>query len=117
MAAQYDDISEQFNKIKSSFIIIRQDHIKGYTLQHHLGDISGKSILDLANVLEDADGGKLKKKDTDKKTKIAIKLLSHTSDAMDYLIMRALRKEFKEHLRGDVTSSDFHIPTVTSKKF
>lgn len=86
-------------------------------LEIHIDVDCKKSILDLANVLEDADGGKLKKNTVDKKSRVATRLLTHCSDAMDYMIMRALRREFKEHLRGDVTSSDFHIPTVTSKKF
>jgi 2-polyprenyl-3-methyl-5-hydroxy-6-metoxy-1,4-benzoquinol methylase len=48
MAEQYDEIAERFIKIKSSFIIKRHYHLTVYTLQRLLGDISGKSVLDLA---------------------------------------------------------------------
>ena len=48
MTAQYDDIAERYNKIKSSFIITRHYHLTAYTLQHHLGEIGRKSVLDLA---------------------------------------------------------------------
>ena len=45
---QYDEIAERYNKVKSSFIITRHYHFTAYTLQRLLGDISGKSVLDLA---------------------------------------------------------------------
>ena len=48
MAVQYDEIAERYNKVKSSFIITRHYHIISYTMQRLLGDISGKSVLDLA---------------------------------------------------------------------
>jgi len=86
-------------------------------LEIHIDVDCKKSIMDLTNVLEDADGSKMKKNTTDKKTKIATRLLTHTSDAMEYMIMRALRREFKEHQRGDVTSAHFHIPETRSTRF
>ncbi len=86
-------------------------------LEIHIDVDCKKSIMDMANVLEDADGGKLKKNTLDKKTRIASRLLTHTSDAMEYMIMRALRSEFKQHLRGDVLSADFHVPQGRSTKF
>lgn len=41
---QYDDIAKEFQKIKQ----LPYYQIAEYTLLHHLGDIKGKSILDLA---------------------------------------------------------------------
>ncbi|MDO8997213.1 MAG: phage terminase large subunit [Sediminibacterium sp.] len=52
-------------------------------------------IKDLVKIKVGPDG-KLKKKFTDKKTGISYELLGHTSDALDYLIIRLLYEEFKK---------------------
>ena len=48
MAAQYDDFAEKYQRIVTSPIIRRVRHILGYTFMGIVGDISGKSVLDLA---------------------------------------------------------------------
>tara|TARA_R100001244_G_scaffold131342_1_gene104465 strand:- start:414 stop:1880 length:1467 start_codon:yes stop_codon:yes gene_type:complete len=86
-------------------------------LEIHIDVDCKKSVLDFANVLEDESGGKLKKNTTDKKTKVATRELTHTSDAFDYFMCRVLRNEYKEHQKGDVTTGNYHIPVMSSKKF
>lgn len=54
MVAQYDDIAEQYQKFRDKRSYYR---IIEHTFLHHLGDISGKSILDLAC----GDGGTARK--------------------------------------------------------
>ncbi len=48
MAAQYDDFAEKYQRIKTSPILMRGTRILDYTFMCLVGDISGKSVLDLA---------------------------------------------------------------------
>ena len=48
MAAQYDDFAEKYQRIMTSPILMRAKRILDYTFMRLVGDISGKSVLDLA---------------------------------------------------------------------
>ena len=48
MAAQYDDFAEKYQRIVTSPIIMRGRRILYYTFMRLVGDIRGKSVLDLA---------------------------------------------------------------------
>jgi ubiquinone/menaquinone biosynthesis C-methylase UbiE len=48
MAAQYDDFAEKYQRIVTSPILMRGIRILDYTFMRLVGDISGKSVLDLA---------------------------------------------------------------------
>lgn len=61
------------------------------------------TLADYANVKEDADGTKLKKKITDKQTGISYEEWGHCSDANDYFYCEIFKKEFTLYLKGDRT--------------
>jgi hypothetical protein len=51
-------------------------------------------IKDFEEVTENADGGKLKKRITDKQTGQSYEPIGHTSDAFDYLVCELFKQEF-----------------------
>ena len=51
-------------------------------------------------VLQNSDGGKLKKKIKDKRSGISYEKYGHTSDANDYFIIRIFANEYHEYIRG-----------------
>lgn len=55
---------------------------------------------DFANVKMDAEGGKLKKRITDPKTKVSYEPLGHTSDSAEYIITRLFASEFQRFNKG-----------------
>jgi len=61
------------------------------------------TLADYANVKEDADGTKLKKKITDKTTGISYEEWGHCSDANDYLYCELFKNSFNLYLKGDRT--------------
>jgi len=48
MAAQYDDFAEKYQRIMTSPILMRAKRILDYTFMRLVGDIRGKSVLELA---------------------------------------------------------------------
>lgn len=88
-------------------------------LEIHIDEDCVKSTKDFTNVLEDAEGKKLKKNKIDPKTKVGSQELTHTSDSFEYFLCRVLRKEYAQHQRSDISSSGetFHIPKQSSKRF
>ena len=52
-------------------------------------------ITDFENVLDDPDGGKLKKRITDKKTGISYEKYGHTSDCFDYMAVKCFENYIK----------------------
>jgi len=75
------------------------------------------SIKDFTNLLEDADGKKMKSKKTDPVTKVRSEEFGHTSDSFDYFICEALKKDYKYYQLGDTITRDFHVPQVRNTKF
>lgn len=61
------------------------------------------SIADFNNVKEDPDGKKSKKKTRDNITGISYEQYGHTSDASDYFIIEALKRQFNEYSTGRQT--------------
>jgi hypothetical protein len=91
---------------------------KGYKgLSIHIDEDCTHSIKDFTNLLEDAEGKKLKAKKTDPKTKVRFEQYGHTSDSFEYFICRVLRKEYAEYQRGDISSSNYHVPPVRNTRF
>jgi PBSX family phage terminase large subunit len=56
-----------------------------------------KTIADYQNVVEDADGTKLKKVVTDKESGLRFERYGHTSDAGDYLVCEYFKQEYEDY--------------------
>jgi hypothetical protein len=59
-----------------------------------------KTIADLVNLKEAADGTKLKEMETDPKTKVRYQKVGHFTDLMDYLFVSAFANDFQNYQKG-----------------
>jgi phage terminase large subunit len=60
-----------------------------------IGDNCTETVRDFSMLNQDANGGKLKVKITDPKTKVTFENIGHTSDTADYIITKVFQKEFQ----------------------
>lgn len=87
-------VVQRGNFINSAF----EDRIEGVEII--IGETCDKTIDDYLFVLQNSDGGKLKKKIKDKRSGISYEKYGHTSDANDYFIIRIFANEYHEYIRG-----------------
>ena len=66
-----------------------------------ISDSCKKSIDDYLNLVEAADGGKLKLKVKDKKSGASYEKYGHTSDANDYFYCQVLSNEYSQYITGN----------------
>jgi len=69
--------------------------------------ISGEcknTITDYQNVVEAADGSKVKKKVKDKQSGMTFEQFGHCSDANDYFLIELLKDKYLQYINGGVTS-------------
>lgn len=105
------DTSNPRVRLRGEFINdILQDNYGGYSIV--ISDKCKESIKDIRYVKENNEGGKLKEMVKNAKTGKSYQEYGHCTDAMDYFLCVALKKEFKDHQRGVRDSSSFRTKAI-----